>query len=175
MEFYPISIIGVAVGHQVIQSDFDEFPFYDCDEVRCTGELKKDYAHIRAVIGFGPIVAIGMVEESRNIYNDPNKDELPVAEFRFAIRANNDFDQNTRSQYILGYRLKNDMIGLVTEYVYFKESRQYNKMNLAVFQQKNNKHNVTYGIGSFEATDQAIGMIGVVQYIYRFSPSFKLF
>jgi hypothetical protein len=176
LEFYPISILGIAIGHQNIRSDFDEFPFYDCDEIRCTGELKKDYAHIRAVLGYGPIVAIGMVEESRNIYDDPDNEELPVAEFRFAIRARNDFDANTRSQYILGYRTENkNMFALITEYVYFKESRQYNKMNLMAFQSKGKNSNITYGIGSFEATDQAQGLIGVFQYIYRFSPSFKLF
>ena len=176
LEFYPISIIGIAVGHQNTQSDFEDFPFYDCEEVRCSGELKKDYAHIRAVLGYGPIIAIGMVEESRNNYDDPTGDQQPVAEFRFAIRANNGFDENTRSQYILGYRTADkDMIALLTENVYFKESKQYHKMNLYAYQSTGKNSNVTYGIGSFESTDQAIGLIGVIQYIYRFSPTFKLF
>lgn len=175
LEVYPISIIGFAAGHQYIKSDFEEFPFYDCEEIRCSGELKKDYVHMRAVLGFGPLVAIGMVEESRNTYNDPDNENLPVAEFRFAIRANPGSDENVRNQYILGYKLDKDMLAAISEYVYFKESEQFHKLNLLAYVSNGLKSNITYGIGTFESTEQNIGAVGVIRYIYRFTPSFKLF
>lgn len=175
LEVYPISILGFAAGHQFIKSTFEDFPFYDCDEVRCSGELKKDYVHMRAVLGFGPVVAIGMVEESRNSYNDPDNDDLPVAEFRFAIKANPGSDENVRSQYILGYRLEKDMLAAITEYVYFKESAQFHKLNLLAYVKNGEKTNITYGLGTFESTDQNLGGVAVIRYIYRFSPSFRLF
>lgn len=175
IEVYPISIIGFAAGHQYIKSDFEDFNFYDCDEVRCKGDLKKDYVHMRAVLGYGPIVAIGMVEESRNAYNDPNNSELPVAEFRFAIKANPGSDENVRSQYILGYRIDKNMFAAISEYVYYKESEQFHKLNLLAYVSQSEKYNITYGIGTFESSDQELGAVGVIRYIYRFKPSFRLF
>lgn len=175
LEFYPISFIGFVVGHQKIQSDFDGFPFFNCDEIRCKGELKRDYVQFRTALGFGPIVAMIMTEESRNIYDDPEDEALPVAEFRFAVRANPDYDEYGRYQYMFGFKDQDQMYALVTEYTYFNKSKQYNKMNLVAYQTKAENSNVIYGIGSFESTDQKKGTIAVVQYVYRFSPSFKLF
>lgn len=175
LEVYPISIIGFAAGHRFIKADFEDFPAFDCDEIRCSGELKKDYVHMRAVLGFGPIVAIGMVEESRNSYNDPSGEGLPVAEFRFAIRANAESDENTRSQYILGYRLDRDMIAAITEYVYYKESEQFHKLNLLGYISQGERSNITYGLGTFESSDTNISAVGVIRFIYRFTPNYKLF
>ena len=67
------------------------------------------------------------------------------------------------------------MLAAITEYVYFKESEQFHKLNLLAYVSNEKNSNITYGLGTFESTNQNIGAIGVVRYIYRFSPSFRLF
>ena len=67
------------------------------------------------------------------------------------------------------------MFAAISEYVYYKESEQFHKLNLLAYVSQSDKYNITYGLGTFESSDQDLGAVGVIRYIYRFKPSFRLF
>lgn len=176
-ELYPVSFLGVVVGHETIQSDYNEFTFFDCEnEVRCTGEIKRDYVQGRMALGAGPVVVSALVEESRNSYSADKEGARPPGEFRFVVLANPEFDNHYRSQYVLGFKTSFGTLAAITEYVYFKESKTYNRMNLIGLTAKFARtYNWVLGAGSFESSEIDPGGIVVFQFKYSFAPSDKLF
>lgn len=176
LEFYPISFIGIVKGKVYIKSDFDKFSFYDCEKVRCMGTLERDYTTVKMALGFGPIMMVGSVTMSVNTYSDELNENKPVAEFRFATLAHPDADKMYRSQYVLAYKHSNrGIIGIVAEYTSFSESDQTNNMDLIIYTTKPANTTYVFGIGQFESTNQAHGLITVFQMKTDFIPSDKIF
>lgn len=176
LELYPISFISLAAGHKYIKSDYEGFSFYDCDEVRCTGELRRDYTEFKMAFALKGITAVGKIVMSRNSYDDPDNKNQPIAEFRFATLANSGHDQMYHSQYVLGYNSLGGMIGVMADYVRFDESEHTYNMDLLIYSHKMNHSRYIYGIGQFESSHwQARGLIGIFQMKTDFIPSKKLF
>lgn len=177
IELYPISFIGLVYGHEDIRSDYDKFPFFDCENVRCEGSIIRDYFQARMALGAGPVVFSGLLERSRNSYSVDDRDPSnPPAEFRFVtlVRPNN--DEHYRSQYVLGMKSKYGTIIGVTEYVHFERSLQYNKMSFLGLTSRSKK-NILWlvGAGTFESSHVAQGAIFVLQLKKSFISSSQLF
>lgn len=176
LELYPISIIGLAIGQRNIVSDFEDFPFFDCEKVRCKGTIKRDYTQFKMALGFGPLMAVGNIVMSKNSYSDENDEGKPVAEFRFAALANPIEDTMYRSQYVLGYKHSNKgILGVVAEYVNFAQAEQTYNMDLLVYTTKPETTTYVFGVGQFSSTYQTKGLIGVFQMKTDFLPPSKLF
>jgi hypothetical protein len=175
-EFYPISFISLAAGHKYIKSDYDQFSFYDCDKVRCKGELRRDYTEFKMAMAYAGVTAMGKVVMSRNSYDDKKEENKPVAEFRFAALANPGSDTMYNSQYVLGYKMLGGMIGVMSEYVKFDDADHTYNMDLLIYTTKKNSSSYIYGIGQFVSTHwSGRGLIGVFQMKTDFLPSKKLF
>jgi hypothetical protein len=176
MEFYPISFISLAVGHKYVKSDYDKFSFYDCEEVRCKGELRRDYTEFKMAMAFSKFTAVGKVVMSRNSYDNPNNDSRPVAEFRFAAIANAEVDDMYTSRYVLGYKAFGGMIGIMSHYASFAKSDQTYNMDLLIYARKKESTTYIYGLGQFVSSHwSGRGLIGVFRIKTDFIPTKKLF
>jgi hypothetical protein len=175
-EFYPISFISIAAGHKYIKSEWDEFNFYDCEQVRCTGETRRDYVEFKMAMGFAGVTTVGKVLASRNSYSDPENLSQPVAEFRFAALASPGSDEMYNSQYILGYNAFGGMIGIMADYIKFENSEETYNMDLLIYTHKKNNSTYVWGLGQFISSHwSGKGLIGVFQIKTNFLPTKKLF
>lgn len=174
LEFYPISFLGLIRGYRHINSSFDKFNFYDCDEVRCKGDIKRDYSRIKLALGAFGFLTITELTQSNNSYSGDSL--LPVAEFRFATLANPSNDEMYQARYILAMKHDNNgIMGVVSEYTKFARSGQTNNMDLLIYTTKKDRTNYTYGIGQFMSTHWARGFIAVFRMKTSFIESNSLF
>jgi hypothetical protein len=173
IEIFPISILGFEFGYQYIKSDYDGFTFYNCDEVRCRGEIHRQYAAMRGALGYKKIMGTYSVKVNRNSYNNANSKD--VAEFRTANLIDQESEVSYETRYVLGYKLESGMIGVLTEYHKFSETKAFNQMNLLIYAQKSQKSTVVYGLGGFESSHVAKGLIFVLQFKYDFMKKIGLF
>lgn len=176
IEFYPISFLGLVAGKKYIQSDYENFSFFDCEKVRCIGSLDRVYTQIKMALGYGKILTMVNLIQATNKYDDIDDEGKPVAEFRFATLANPEKDKMYRSQYLLGMKHSNKgILGVVAEYVSFSESGQTHNMDLFIYTTKPKATTYVYGVGQFSSTHIAKGLIGVFQMRTDFIPSHKMF
>lgn len=176
IELYPISFLGLVMGKKHIKSDYEDFPFFNCDEVRCKGTIDREYTQIKMALGYGKVLAMFNIIHSKNTYNDEDDEGKPVAEFRFATLANPEEDTMYRSQYMLGMKHNNKgILGVVAEYVSFADSDQTHNMDLLIYTTKPKDTTYVFGLGQFSSTHQAKGLIGVFQMKTDFIPSHKMF
>lgn len=172
-EFYPISFLGIVAGKQFINSNYTDFPFYNCDEVRCEGKFTKDFIEYKMALGFKGIIAMGILRQSNNSYSKGNG--MPVGEFRYATVVNQEEETEYYTQYVLGYQTSKSLIGAIAEYVRFGKSDQYYKSYFAIYNPKYTRTNVIYGLGTFESSHIANGFIALFRFNYELLPSKKLF
>ncbi len=175
-EFNPISFLSVTSGYQYIRSDFEGFNFYNCDKVRCSGDMSKRYFELKGALAYKKVSTVFIFERSMNIYSDSSGEGRPVAEFRFATLANSGRDESYRSRLILTYKLSvTENIGVLSEYVRFERSQQRYNMDLLIYSKRKEKKTYTYGLGQFGSTHQDRGIIGVFIFTHSFLDSLKLF
>lgn len=172
IEIFPISILGVEFGYQYIKSDFDGFTFYKCDEVRCRGEIHRQYVAFRGAFGLGKFITTGHVQVNRNRYTNASK---AVAEFRTANLIDKESEISYEARYVAGYKIDSGLIGYLDEYHKFSETGSFNHMRLLIYSKQSEKSNYTFGLGSFESSHIAEGMIAVFQYKYDFLKKINLF
>jgi len=174
IEVYPISFIAIVRGFKHINSNFD-FPFFDCDIVRCRGDIKRDYTQVKMAMAYKGVTFMGNVLMAQNSYNDPNNENKAVGEFRYAALANADKDQMYFSQYMFGYDFGGKMIGVLSEYAKFEESEQTYNMDLLIYAIKSKSSTYVFGLGQMYTSEIARGFIGVFQIKTDFIPSKKIF
>jgi hypothetical protein len=173
IEFYPISILGIIRGYKHINSNFDKFSFFDCDKVRCKGDIKRDYTKLRLALGGFGVVALGEVLMSNNAYSGQDSD--PVAEFRFAALADPQQDSMYQSRYLLALKHKKGIMGFLSEYTKFSGSGQTHNMDIFIYTHKKERTVYTFGAGQFMSSHWARGFIAVFQMKTSFLNSKSLF
>jgi hypothetical protein len=173
LSFYPISFIGLEFGHRNIRSDFEDFPFYNCELVTCVGNIKSDYTGFKMALAYAGIIAMGKTRIYKSTYTQ--KDSKQFTEFRYGALANAPEDQNIHTNYFLGYKINNNTLGIMHDYTRFSQSKQKYEMNLAVIMMKNKSSSYTFGAGNFRSTHQKAGAIFVFRYQLEIWPSEKLF
>lgn len=174
LEFYPVSFLGFVKKYQTVKSDYDQFSFYDCDDVNCKGLIKRDSTIMKLALGAFGVIALGELEFSQNTY-DVDKENQPMAEFRFAMLADSNDDDFYRSRYVFAIKHKSGLIGVASEYAKFSNSKQSYNMDLLIYTHTADRSNYTFGIGQFYSTHVAQGLIGVFQMKTNFMKSLALF
>ena len=175
--FYPISILGIERGFRNVQSDFGKFNFYDCDEVRCKGSLKRDYTTYKLALGYKNLVAMGRVQISDNKYSNGGERNKPVAEFRFASLANPREDSHYYSQYVIAWRSSQlkGLIGIAKDYARFQESGMEFHSTFLVYSTKIEDENWVFGFGGFESDHWEKGSVFYLRWNYEIYPTKKFF
>lgn len=172
---YPISFIGLGGGKQTLNSEFDEFVFYNCDTTRCKGRMDKVYTMGKVALGYGPIISSFMYRHFNNTYTDPEGTNLPVGEYQFALKVNPGEETQVQRNYFLGWKLSNATIGIVSNNVEFLESDKNYFLNLGIYKTKLSVFDAVFGAGTTSSSDIRPGGVVVITLTHQVSPSLALF
>lgn len=175
VSFYPISFLAIGAGRSELTSSYDEFTYFDCDEVRCEGELNKDYVFGKVILGAKGFVASFFYRYSRNSYNDPDNTNLPVGEYSSVNVVNAGFETSTLRTYFLGYIQGSDSYGFFSEQLEFHESDQASELNAVIYRTQSEKWQYTYGLGSQHSSVAAPQMTIFIDITYEFFANNALF
>ena len=173
--FYPISFIGLGVGHKKMISEYTEFQNYDCTKVRCQGELNKDYAAAKIAFEWGSWLATHSYTEFRNSYSDETAQLQPVAEYQWTSAVNPLREKSQRKTYFLGYKLNGDYLGLAADYRAYQFSQQFFKLKVFVYQYNQDNIAITFGLGSQESAETGAGTVFVLRFAHTLKSSLALF
>ena len=172
---YPISFLGFGVGHKENDIGYEEFSYYDCSSLRCSGNLVKEYSFSKIAYGYGNILTTFKYTEYRNTYNDETGASKDVAEYEYILAVNPKKEKQAQRSYFLGYKLGEDMVGIASDQHQFLISEKDYQINLAIYQMKIDEFKILVGIGSLQSSDQKPGATVVFKFTQTLAPSFALF
>jgi hypothetical protein len=172
---YPISFLGFGTGQKFMKSNYKDFSYYDCDKVRCDGELKKDYSFAKLAFGYGRLISYFEYKESRNSYTDDSNKKQAIAEYEDVVLASPINDYTSKQSYFLGLNFGDVQLGLASDNAKYHRSQQYYKMNLLIYRKKLNQFSYTIGVGGLETSHQSPGTVFVYKLNYEFLESMALF
>lgn len=171
LEFFPISILGFAVGRQYLNSNF-EFPFLECQEVTCTGEFIRNYVETKMVLGFKGWIVMGGYKV--DTLRSPNKTE-PMADWRNVIVGEPGEEVQIEKKLLVGKVFSNKMLGVLIENVQFLGSRERKESFAAVYQVRPKETSYMIGAGGFHSDQQPMGFQVYFRIHHVALPSLKLF
>jgi hypothetical protein len=172
---YPISFLGFGVGNKQMTSNFEDFVFYDCTQVRCVGEMNKDYAFGKVILGFRGIIGSFSYMETRNQYTDPENTGQGVAEYEHVSVVASGEESSTERKYILAYKLDSNVIGALSQTVEYHSSEQKFNFHILFYNMQSDNLKLTLGAGSLYSTYQEPGPVLVFQLSYSFIDNLALF
>ncbi|MBT4790886.1 MAG: hypothetical protein HON90_04895 [Halobacteriovoraceae bacterium] len=172
---YPISFIGLGAGHKEVTSEYDEFTYFDCTDVACEGKMFKDYSFGKLALAYGPFLSTFSYSEFRNTYHDDYNTGSSVAEYEYILATQLNNEKQIQRTYFLGYKLGDDLIGLVSDQVQFLESNKDYQLHLAIYQKRIENFKMTFGIGSLHSSDQKPGLNLILRMEHILLPSLALF
>jgi hypothetical protein len=173
IEFNPISFISIVRGYRHVASKFNEFSFYNCEQVRCTGDLKKDYTKLKFAMGAARILTMVELAMYNNEYTGGTDEK--VAEFRFATLADSQNDSMYHARYVLGFKHNTGLYGVMADYTLLNGSGDTYNMDLLIYTTKVDRSLYTFGIGQFYTSQVEKGVIAVFQMKTKFIEGFSLF
>lgn len=177
IEFFPISFFGIVAGKESTISNYKKFTYYDCDNVRCEGNIDRDFLTFKLALAYGPLVAMGSISNVKNTYSfDSQNPNTPVAEFRYATVVNPKEEEQYRSNYLIGFKTGIHTFGFATMYSLFHKSNQYYKTNFAIYKSQY-KEDASYviGAGGLESSHQKAGRVVYFKWNWQILPTKKLF
>ncbi len=175
ISIYPISFLGYGAGHKEMNSNYDLYSFYNCEEVRCKGILKKDYTFGKIALGYGKLITTFRYQYWRNSYDDLNNEGKGVAEYEYIVIANPEFDDDVQRSYFLGYKIGKDLIGFVSDQHQFQRSKSEYKLNIGIYKLNSGNFSYTLGLGSLQSTEQEAGFTAIINIAHTLAPSLTLF
>jgi hypothetical protein len=178
LEFYPISILGINIGKEYAQSEF-EFPFFDCEQVDCRGYDSGDFLEGKLALGAFDFVLLSRVRYTR--YTNDAKNGLPEGDWQNVIRMNNGHDNLYFSEYLLGMKTKYGLFGLAKRFAKYDISQDQLDMNLLTYVNRFGDSSLLIGAGSMKSQtednwkDEIDGGVLVFQWFNTVLPSLKKF
>jgi hypothetical protein len=171
IEIFPISFIGLAVGRQYQNSNF-EFPFFDCEAVTCKGEYQRNYVESKMVLGFKGWILLGNYKVDTLL--SPDK-RIPMADWRNVIVGEPGEEVQIDKKLMFGKIFSNQMLGVLLENTRFEGSGERKESFAAIYQLRQKDTSYMMGIGAFHTDQQPMGF----QFYFRIHhvalPSLKLF
>ena len=173
---YPISFIGFGAGHKEYDSNYKEFTYYDCeDEVRCKGQMKKDYSFAKIALGAGGFLGTYTYTEYRNSYEKVDERNLGVGEYEHIIIASPEHEKEIQKTSMLAYKLDQDLVGIVHSENRFQNSNKLANLSVAFYRKNFENIYLTLGVGSLHTEDVDPGTIFVLRVHHILIPSKALF
>jgi hypothetical protein len=171
LEVFPISIIGFAVGRQILHSNY-EFPFFDCEEVTCRGEYLRNYVETKMVLGHKGWIALGNYKI--DTLHSPNG-ERPMVDWRNVIVGEPGEEVQIEKKLLLGKLFSNKMLGVLIENVRFEGSGERKESFAAVYQERHKDTSYLLGVGGFHTDQRPMGFQVYFRIHHVALPSLKLF
>lgn len=171
VEIFPISFIGVAIGRQLMHSNFD-FDFFDCNKVNCKGEFQRNYIEGKIALGLkGWFAAAHYKIDTMTSQNF----SLPMADWRNVIIGAPRRDIQIEKKLVLGKSFSNKMVGALIDSVEFQTSGEIRESFIGVYQFTQKDTIYMFGAGAFHSDQQPMGF----QFYFRLNhivlPSLKIF
>ncbi len=173
IEFNPISFVSFVRGYKHVTSKFDEFSFYECRKVRCTGDMKRDYSKLKFALGSHGLLTVVELGMYNNEYTGSTDEQ--VAEFRFATLADSQSDSMYHSRYVLGLKHDTGLYGLMADHTLLNGSGDTYNMDLFIYTTKIERSLYTFGLGQFYTSQVDKGIIAVFQMRTQFIEGMNLF
>ncbi len=171
IEVFPISFLGFAAGRQFLNSNF-EFPFFDCEKVRCRGEYVRNFVESKMVMGFKGWVAMANYKVDTLRSPDHTRD---MADWRNVIVGEPGEEVQIEKKLLVGKLFSNKMVGILIENVMFVDSRERKESFAAIYQERYNETNYMFGVGGFHTDQQPMGLQVYFRIHHIALPSLKLF
>jgi hypothetical protein len=171
LEIFPISILGFAVGRQILNSNF-EFPFFDCEEVTCKGEYVRNYVESKMVLGYKGWVVMGNFRV--DTLRSPNRD-TPMVDWRNVIVGEPGEEVQIEKKLLVAKIFGQQMVGFLIENVQFQGSGERKESFVGVYQVRKDKTSYMMGAGAFHTDQQPMGFQIYFRMHHVAFPSLKLF
>lgn len=170
---YPLSFLAMGAGRKEMQSDYQEFSFYDCDDIRCSGDLNKDYIFYKIILSYNSVIFNYKYLKSRNTYD--GDDSKPVAEYLSLTQVNPGDEKEISKQYFFGLKLSEDVWGYYTEFTEFTKSNQYSQMDLFIYNINRKPLSFTLGAGAFKSSEVDPGPIFIFNVKFEIKENLAIF
>ncbi len=171
IEFFPISILGLSAGKQIIHSNFN-FPFFDCTQIACTGQFERNFIETKMVLGLKGWIAVGNYKMDTLNSPDPNR---PMADWRNVIIGEADHEVQIEKKLLVGKMIGQELFGVMYEHVQFQGSREMKESFIGVYQTASKNNLYLIGAGTFHTNQQAMGLQIYFRIHHISLPSLKLF
>lgn len=175
LSFYPISFVALGAGRSELKSSYDDFDYFDCEEVRCEGNLNKDYIFGKTILAYNSYVASFFYRVSRNSYNDPDKTNLPVGEYSSVNIVQAGDEVSVLRSYFLGYTMGEKSFGFFSEQLEFLDSDQQSELNALIYRTKDEKWQYTYGVGSQHSSVEKAQVTVFIDITFEFMKNNAIF
>jgi hypothetical protein len=175
LSFYPLSFFAIGAGHEEYNSEYKDFTYYDCEEVRCTGKMSKDYSFGKLALASGSLIATFFYKEFRNTYSTDLFPDRPVAEYQYVLEVVPKNENEVQRSYFLGYKIGDDYLGFLSDQRQFILSEKDYQLNVGVYQTKISVFKTTFGIGSLQSSDTKPGTLIIFRISHQILPELTLF
>jgi hypothetical protein len=170
-EIYPVSFIGLSAGSEYTDSQFD-FPFFDCDEIQCRGQLKRSFVQSKMALGFKGIISTINLKTD---YIDHSVNSRDYGDFRKGMRGHQGHDILFEKRWVLGKTFEDKMVGVMFEESHYEISEDRNHTSMVIYQFKNGQNTYVFGAGKFETKEVGLGHIVVFRWQFDEIKSLRLF
>ena len=173
---YPISFLGISAGQRTLQSNYDQFTYYDCeDETRCKGSMIKDYLQGEFGLGFGSIITKVLYTHFRNSYSyETDEENKPVGEYEFVLSVAPKNETQIQKTYVVGFKNNNDLIGIVSDQHEFLESDKVFSLNILIYRMKFEPYSLTIGGGTLHSTDIKSNGVVIFNFTHTIAQSLSI-
>lgn len=173
LTLYPVSFLGLGMAKTHIKSDYDQFTYYDCEEVRCKGLIDRDIVFGKLALAYGKYFSLFNYKVSTDTYSD--EDPGKVAEYSYGILGREGSEKHVKRSYLLGLRDDKGFWAYILDTVHFNKSGQEYMMNLLGRQKQFGKWSLLMGAGMFQSSHVKPAPILLLKVNYIVSPSLAKF
>jgi hypothetical protein len=172
---YPISFIALGAGRTEMTSNYSDFNYFDCDEVRCEGTLKKDYVFGKMILAYDNFIISFKYTFSKNTYDDPDNKKQAVAEYTDIVTVSHTNETSTRRFYFAGYKMDQDILGIMSDRKIYHSSGQESQTNALIYQLGGEAIDTMFGMGSMHSSHQSPGATVLFLMTYKFLANRSIF
>jgi hypothetical protein len=171
LEFFPISFLGIAAARQYLNSNYD-FPFFNCQEVTCTGEFVRNYVEAKMVLGANGWILLSNYKI--DTLRSPNS-QAPMADWRNVIVGEPGEEVQIEKKILLAHATSDKLVGILAENVQFQGSKERKESYAAIYQIRKGQLSYMLGAGPFRTSQEPLGLIFYFRIHGNLIPSLKLF
>ncbi len=166
LEFFPLAILGVRAGGEVVQNDQD-YRAFDCETLKCKGRFYRTYIEGEATAGLGPVFVQGRFRRER--WTQKNAADGDFIDPTSAIAMKGSGDSQSVYFGVLGVKLSDAWTALgVFRYAESDRVDGFSRHPYAVLRYRSGRLTAGLGVGVFESSEKLSGFTGLAQIRWSF-------
>lgn len=154
VEFFPISVFGLAAGTSVASRGGFDFPDFDCERISCDGTLRKKHLRSQLVLGAG---GWSFLWKNRIDWFEAGSAARPFLDDLSNLVARPGRDELRSATAALGYRLNGRwMTGLAVDLQKFSGSGSHNQGTYWILNGRSRAWRALAGAGVYRSSHQEL-------------------